>query len=134
MLKIILVLLSLSTTAFARTPLNEQNVLGRYEMRGIVHLKANILPNNIIEATQIGIFTDTDCYGTYQYLKKSNEVEADLDCEGDRLYQKINLQGKYLEDLEYGTSVNIYLEYKGDSYNFDFDVIKEQSFQELFSI
>jgi hypothetical protein len=121
---------SISLSAFALTPLNAQNVLGKYDMKGIVHLKAEILPNNKIEAVQVGIFTDTYCSGTYKYLIATNEVEANLDCEGDRLYQRINLQDKYVEDLEEGTTVNVYLEYKNDKYNFDFDVIKEQSFLE----
>lgn len=127
MLKAILLLLAISANAHALTPLNEDNVLGHYDMKGIVHLKANILPNNIIEATQIGIFTDTQCYGEYTYLKKTNEVEATLDCEGDRLYQKIDLSNKYLEDLTKGTTVNVYLEYQEDHYNFNFKVVKEQS-------
>lgn len=130
MFKTIFLLLSISAPAYALTPLNEQNVLGRYDMKGIVHLKANILPDNVIEATQIGIFTDTECSGTYNYLKESNQVEATLDCEGDRLYQRIDLADKYLEDLIKGTRVNVYLEYQEDNYNFDFKVIKERSFLE----
>jgi hypothetical protein len=119
--------LLLSTSLFAKvvkTALNPENVLGLYDMKGIVHLKANILPNNIIEATQIGIFSDTQCEGTYNYLLESSIVEATLDCEGERLFQKIDLSGKYLEDLIKGTKVNVYLEYKEDKYNFDFKVIK----------
>lgn len=119
--------LLLAQSAFAETALNAQNVLGQYDMQGIVHLKANILPKNKIEATQIGIFTDTQCKGTYKYDPATSIVEANLDCEGDRLYQKINLQGKTLEDLESGTTVSVYLEYKSDKYNFDFEIIKEQN-------
>jgi len=127
MFKALVLISLLSTSAYAKTVLDAQNVLGRYDMKGIVHLKANILPNNEIEATQIGIFTDTQCYGTYNYLTDTNEVEATLDCEGERLYQKIDLAGKYLEDLIRGTRVNVYLEYKEDQFNFDFKVIKERS-------
>ena len=127
MFKGIFLLLSISASAHALTPLNEKNVLGRYDMKGIVHLKANILPNNVIEATQIGILTDTECSGTYTYFKQTNQVEATLDCEGDRLFQRIDLTDKYLEDLIKGTKVNVYLEYQEDNYNFDFKVIKERS-------
>lgn len=125
----LLIVLLISTSISAKvvkTELNSENVLGLYDMKGIVHLKANILPNNIIEATQIGIFTDTQCEGTYNYVAETNIVEATLDCEGERLYQKIDLTGKYLEDLVKGTKVNVYLEYKEDKYNFDFKVIKVQ--------
>ena len=127
MTKTFILLLLLGSSAHAGTTLNAQNVLGQYDMQGIVHLKANILPKNKLLATQIGIFTDTECKGTYKYDPTTNIVEANLDCEGDRLYQKINLQGKTLEDLESGTTVNVYLEYKADKYNFDFEIIKEQS-------
>jgi hypothetical protein len=130
MFKPIFFLLSLTTSVYASTPLNAKNVLGSYDMRGIIHMKATILPKNKIEATQIGIFSDTECTGTYKYLTATNEVEATLDCEGDSLYQRINLQDKTVEDLEEGTTVAVYLEYKKDKYNFDFDVIKEQPFLE----
>jgi hypothetical protein len=114
-----------STNTFAQTSLNAINVLGKYDMQGIIHLKATILPKNKIKATQIGIITDTECKGTYKFLTETSEIEANLDCEGDRLYQKINLQGKSVEDLEQGTTVGVYLEYQNDKYNFDFEVIKE---------
>ena len=55
MTKLLFFLLTLSCNAFALTPLNAENVLGKYDMQGIVHLKANILANNQIKATQIGI-------------------------------------------------------------------------------
>jgi hypothetical protein len=130
MIKIFFLLFSLSTSAHALTPLNPQNILGMYDMRGIVHLKASVLPHNQIEATKIGIFDDTECTGKYTYNPANNEVEATFDCEGDRLYQKFSLKNKYLEDLEEGTTVQIYLEYKQDKYNLEFDVTKEQSYLE----
>jgi hypothetical protein len=123
----ILFALLLSSSLFAKvikTELNAENVLGLYDMKGIVHLKANILPNNVIEASKIGIFSDIQCEGNYTYSTDTNIVEATLDCEGERLYQKIDLTGKYLEDLVKGTKVNVYLEYGEDKYNFDFKVIK----------
>lgn len=130
MFKTILLALSLSTSAYGLTPLDAKNVLGTYDMRGIVHLKAKILPNNKIKATKIGILFDTECKGTYKYIEAKSQVEANLDCEGDRLFQRLDLKDIYLEDLESGTTVSVYIEYNQDQYNFNFDVIKEQSFLE----
>ena len=125
MLKIILPLILLCSNAFAETFLTEKNLIGKYDMDGVVHLKANILPKNKMKATQIGIIYDTECTGTYKYNVKTAELEAKLNCDGDNLYQKISLKDKTLEDLVAGTSVNVYLEYNSEKYNFDFNIIKE---------
>ena len=46
MTKLILIFLILSSSAYAGTALNAQNVLGNYDMQGVVHLKANLLTKN----------------------------------------------------------------------------------------
>ena len=130
MTKLIFIFLILTSSVYAGTALNAQNVLGHYDMQGVVHLRANLLAKNKIKATQVGIVYDTDCSGSYQYDPTLSMLQATLNCDGDRLFQKINLKDKTLEDLEAGTTVNVYLEYKSDKYNFDFEIIKEQSFQE----
>ena len=127
-MKLALVLLTVLTSAqsFAFTSLNAKNILGKYEMNGIVDLKVNLLPKNKVEATQIGIIFDTQCSGSYTYNPAKNELVADLDCEGDKLHQVIDFANTTLEDLKNGTQVHVSLDYKAEKYDFDFDVKKIQ--------
>src|SRR5665647_275623 len=116
--------LMFSVFSFADTTLNEKNILGKYEMNGVVDLKVTILPNNKVEAIQVGIIFDTKCTGKYTYDQTNNEMVADLDCEGDSLHQKIEFANTTIEDLKNGTQVHVSLEYKSENYDLDFDIKK----------
>ncbi|MGZ3790300.1 MAG: hypothetical protein ACXVLQ_17335 [Bacteriovorax sp.] len=126
MMKFILLIMGLifSSFAFAQTALNAKNILGKYEMNGLVDLKATLLPNNKVEAIQVGIFTDTKCDGQYTYAQANNELVADLDCEGDHLHQKIEFANTTIEDLKNGTQVHVSLDFKSENYELDFDIKK----------
>lgn len=115
-----------TTITFAETSLNATNVLGKYEMNGVVDLKVTVLPNNKVEAIQVGIFYDTKCNGKYTFNQSENLMEADLNCDGERLKQKIEFANTTLEDLKNGTQVHVLLEYKSEKYDLDFDIIKIQ--------
>jgi hypothetical protein len=116
--------LMFSTFSFAETTLNEKNILGKYEMNGVVDLKVTILPNNKVEAIQVGIIFDTKCTGKYTYDQSNNEMVSDLDCEGDSLHQKIEFANTTMEDLKNGTQVHVSLVYKSENYDLDFDIKK----------
>ncbi|MDD4975097.1 MAG: hypothetical protein PHY93_12140 [Bacteriovorax sp.] len=116
--------LMFSALSFADTTLNEKNILGKYEMNGLVDLKVTILPNHKVEAIQVGIIYDTKCIGNYTYDQTNKEMVADLDCEGDLLHQKIEFANTTIEDLKNGTQVHVSLEYKSENYDLDFDIKK----------
>ncbi len=128
MLKLILTLscLIVSTITFADTSLNAKNILGKYEMNGLVDLKVTLLAQNKVQAVQVGIVYDTKCSGVYDYNQSANTMTADLDCDGDKLHQKIEFANTTMEDLKNGTQVHVLLDYKSENYDLDFDIKKVQ--------
>ena len=121
---LLVILFSISSFAFAETIIDSKNILGKYEMSGLIDLKVTILPKNKVEAIQVGIIYDTKCNGVYDFNATAKELTADLDCDGDKLHEKIEFANTTMEDLVNGTQVHVSLDYKSENYDLDFDIKK----------